>query len=131
MWTKPKTMFKMHSQNLDQAKQEYAKEMEGYGEAMQKAINNNKAMILEMRAQKINERAEEIRERNERIDALQKRNDEMEIRMQEIEEYQQGKIGKPLNGEFKNDMDELGQAFRDMGKNKREVISITSNRQKS
>lgn len=102
-------------EELDQAQQEYEEEVENYRQSMQADIEANKLEIARLREQKIDARADAIRERNERIDALQKRNEEMEARIKAYK-IRTRENWQEFKREFNNDMDELGRAFKDLGK---------------
>jgi TolA-binding protein len=102
-------------EELDQAQREYAEEVENYRQSMQTDIDNNKQEIARLRERRINDRAEVIRRRNERIDELQRRNEEMEARIRDYKSNNR-ENWQEFKREFNNDMDELGKAFRDLGK---------------
>lgn len=102
-------------EELDQAQREYAEEVEEYRQSMQTDIDNNKLEIARLRERRINDRADVIRKRNERIDELQRRNEEMEARIREYKSNSR-ENWQEFKREFNNDMDELGKAFRDLGK---------------
>jgi hypothetical protein len=101
--------------NLDKANKQYAKEVASYRESIETDLRNNKLRIAKLKEKRSDEKEEALVERNEKIDALQKRNDELETRMRQYRSDNKENWNE-FKREFSHDMDELGKAFKDLGK---------------
>ena len=101
--------------NLDKANKQYAKEVASYRAAMESDLINNKLRIAKLKEEKTDAKEEALVIRNEKIAALQKRNDELESRMMQYRGDNK-ENWKEFKREFSHDMDELGKAFKDLGK---------------
>ena len=86
-----------------------------FRQSIQADIESNKLQIEQLRKEKVKAKAAAIEERNKRIEELREQNDKLEAR---IKEYKSNSRENWLEfkREFKNDMDELGKAFKDLGK---------------
>lgn len=104
--------------NLDQANKQYAKEVASYRATMESDLINNKLRIAKLKEEKSDAKEEALVIRNEKIAALQKRNDELESRMMQYRGDNK-ENWKEFKREFSHDMDELGKAFKDLGKDNR------------
>lgn len=101
--------------DLAQANKQYAKEVASYRTAMEADLINNKIRIAKLKEERSDAKEEVLVIRNEKIAAIQKRNDELESRM--IQYRGDSKENwKEFKREFNHDMDELGKAFKDLGK---------------
>lgn len=101
---------------LDQANEEYAKEVAIYRSSMETSIRDNKLAIAKMTEQKSHVKEGTLKARNLEVEALKKRNDEMESRLNEYKSDNK-ENWKAFKREFNNDMDELGKAFKDLSVN--------------
>ena len=102
-------------EELEQAQREYEEEVEAYRQSVQTRIDNNKLEIERLRERRATDRADIVRRRNERIDTLQRRNEELEERIRTYKSNSR-ENWQEFRREFNNDMDELGKAFKNLGK---------------
>lgn len=99
--------------NLIKAQEAYNEELENFREEMKIAINNNKAMLKELRDSKwiLDQKAK--KKRIEQIAELQKKNDDLEFRLNNTNEQKQSNW-KKFKEEFNYDMNELGKSIKDI-----------------
>ena len=102
-------------EELQKAREDYEREVSEYRQSVQADIDYNKELIAKMKEERVVAKEEEIKARNERIEALQERNNELEGRMAAFKSDSR-ENWQEFKREFNNDMKELGDAFRDIGK---------------
>jgi hypothetical protein len=101
--------------NLAQANKQYAKEVASYRASMEIELRNNKLRIAKLKDEKSDAKEEALVIREAKIDAIQKQNDDLESRMRQYRSDNR-ENWKEFKTEFNHDMNELGKAFKDLGK---------------
>jgi hypothetical protein len=101
--------------DLDNANQDYVKEVDNYRTEIAQRTNENNTRIAEMRSKANDRKAAAREDYNRRIDDLDRKNAEMKVK---LDNYKAGSKENWENFriEFNRDMDELGNAFSDLGK---------------
>lgn len=100
---------------LDEAQKAYEEEVEDFRQSIQADIDYNKSQIEKLKKEKVTLKAKVAEERNKQIEALRERNNELEQRIREYKSNSR-ENWEEFKREFKNDMSELGDAFKDLGK---------------
>ncbi|MBP7809206.1 MAG: peptidase M23 [Bacteroidia bacterium] len=105
------------NQDLNKANEDYLTEVEAYKKETAEKIAANEQSIAEFKLRVENEKKEAKEDYKKRIAELEQKNSDMK---KVIDEYQaEGKDKwESFKTEFNHDMEELGQAFKDLGKNK-------------
>jgi len=101
-------------EDLDKATIAYQQEVEDYRNDVAAQIQENQDMIAQLKAERLNLKKDAQLEREARINELEKRNDLMRARMNEYK-YKSKEGWENFKREFKHDMSELGQAFKNIG----------------
>ena len=101
-------------QDLDAANKEYLAEIENFRVEMAARIDANDKRIAELKANLVHEKKEARADYKKRIDALEQKNRDLK---KEMDEYKAtGRENWEIfKTEFNHDMDQLGQAFKDIG----------------
>jgi peptidoglycan hydrolase CwlO-like protein len=103
------------NKDLNKAEEDYQREIEDYRRETANEISENERKIEELRARADQEKKEVRADYNKKVDELQERNTRMKTRMDEYKaDNREG--WQNFKKEWRHDMDELGQAFRDIGK---------------
>jgi vacuolar-type H+-ATPase subunit H len=103
-------------ENVIEAKQDLSEAQREYREEQDKRLRENEKSIEEYRL-KINDQKEADRAAYQsRIDDLERRNKDMRVKLDTYNDPDESKW-ENFKNEFNHDMEELGNAFRDMGKN--------------
>ena len=101
-------------QDLDAANKEYLAEIENFRIEMAARIDANDKRIAELKANISHERKEVRADYKNRIDALEKKNRDLKKKM-EVYNDNGRENWEIFKAEFNHDMDQLGQAFKDVG----------------
>ena len=102
-------------QDLNKAEEDYASDMEQFRTETDSAIARNQREIDELNKNTAKEKKEAREEYRKRIAELDQRNKNMKLKMEEYKGEGKEKW-ESFKREFKHDMDELGQALRDLGR---------------
>ena len=101
-------------QDLDAANKEYLVEIENFRIEMAARIDANDKRIAELKANISHEKKEVRADYKKRIDALEKKNRDLKKKM-EVYNDNGRENWEIFKAEFNHDMDQLGQAFKDIG----------------
>ena len=101
-------------QDLDAANKEFLADMENFRVEMVAKIDANDKRIAELKANMVNEKKTAQADYKKKIDDLEKRNRALKAK---IDGYEgEGKENwENFKAEFNHDMDQFGQAFKDIG----------------
>jgi hypothetical protein len=101
------------NQDLDEANQEYLADVEKYRKETADRIAENERSINEFNARVESDKQEAKEDYRKKIMALEQKNSDMKKKM---DDYKiEGKEGwEKFKTEFSHDMDEVGQAFKDL-----------------
>lgn len=102
--------------DLDKAEADYTADMEKYRKETDERIAANQKSIDEFNERISKEKKEARKEYREKIDALNEKNRDMKKRLDDYKGEGNEKW-QSFKREFNHDMDELGNAVRDIGKN--------------
>lgn len=103
------------SEDLNKAKEDYLIEIENYKLETAQELDANDKIIADLEAKMAREKAVAKETDKKRLAELKKKNQEMK---EKIDKYKaEGKEKwDSFKAEFKHDMEELGKAFKDIGK---------------
>jgi len=103
------------NENLVKADEQYVQDMNNYKKDAEEKLAANEKSTAEFNARIENKKEVAKKEYQEKIAKLEQRNTDMKKR---LEDYQAGgkENWKSFKNEFSHDMNELGQAFRDLMK---------------
>lgn len=101
-------------QDLDAARKEYLADIENFRKETASRIAANDRRIAELKANIAHEKSEARADYKKKIADLEQKNRDMKKALDEYKE--EGKENwERFKAEFNHDMDELGQAFKDIG----------------
>jgi Skp family chaperone for outer membrane proteins len=101
------------NKDLEKANAEYTADIESYRNATAEKIATNEKSIADFKARTDMEKKDAKAEYKKKIADLEKRNTDMKKKMDEYQE--QGKENwETFKTEFNHDMDEIGNAFKDL-----------------
>lgn len=103
------------SKKLDEAQEAYLVEMENYKLETAKELEANDKTISDIEAKIEHERADVKANYQKKIAELKEKNQKMKDKMKNYKAEGKEKW-ESFKSEFKHDMDELGKAFKDLGK---------------
>jgi F0F1-type ATP synthase membrane subunit b/b' len=104
------------NQDLAKAQNEYMEDMENYRREMTVKFDENDKNIRDFNDRIVNEKKDAKGEYKKRLTELEEKNNEMRRRMTDYKA--DGKDNwESFKAEFNRDMEELGQAFKDLGEN--------------
>jgi phosphoenolpyruvate-protein kinase (PTS system EI component) len=101
------------NQDLDQANREYLADVETYRKEASEKIAANEKSIAEFNARMANEKSEAKAAYQEKINAIEQKNSDMKKKMDEYKAEGKDQWEK-FKLEFSRDMDELGNAFKNL-----------------
>lgn len=101
--------------NLDLANEEYLREIENYKIETAKEVEANEKAIADLEESIEHGKVAVKTEYKQKLVALKQKNHEMKEKMENYRAEGKEKW-ESFKAEFKHDMDEMGQAFRDLGK---------------
>lgn len=99
--------------DLKEAKDDYTQEIEAYRQETAEKIATNDKSITDFKARIATEKKEAKADYNKKIVALEKKNSDLKKRMDDYKETSK-ENWLTFKTEFNRDMDELGQAFKDL-----------------
>jgi len=100
------------NKTLEIANEEYLAELDQFRSETAKTVAENDLSIAEFKTKIEHEKKEAKAEYKEKIEVLEKKNSDMKMKMEEYKADGKENWNK-FKTEFKNDMDELGKAFKD------------------
>jgi hypothetical protein len=104
------------SQNLDQAKQDYNEEYNKFKRHAEEQIAANEKCVADLKDNAKDLKKEQKAAYEATIKDLEAKNDMMKQKLKDRQEEDQTKW-ESFKSEFSHDMEELGNAFNDIGKN--------------
>jgi DNA repair exonuclease SbcCD ATPase subunit len=108
-----KSDVKDAKEDLHDANEEYLVDVENYKKETADKISANNQSIAEFKARKASDKKEAREEYNEKIAKLEAKNSDMQKKMDDYKT--EGKENwEKFKTEFSHDMDELGNAFKDL-----------------
>lgn len=111
-----KEEVKEAQEQLQNAETEYVKERDSFKTEATQKIESNKREIAVLK-ERMKERPKKIKEKyRTEIDELERKNDNLEQRIANVEAENRREQWEEFKREFNHDMDELGTALKDFGK---------------
>ncbi len=101
------------NQQLDEANKEYMAEVENYRKETSEKISSNDQRILELKANIANQKKEVRADYQKKIAALEQKNQELRKKMDDYKADSKDNW-EAFKKEFNHDMEELGNAFKDL-----------------
>lgn len=104
------------NEDLEEAKEAYYKELTNYRIEMAARLAENEQSIADLKARIDSEKKETRADRKARIEELEEKNNEMKTKIDEYNDEDPTRWEK-FKAEFNHDMKELGNGFKNLGKN--------------
>jgi hypothetical protein len=104
------------TQDLEEAKYDYVTEYNSFKAESDLQITANEQLIADLKAYSANKKKEEKAALEQKIQVLEEKNKTMKEKVKEYKEDGKEKW-QSFKREFKHDMDELGQALKDLTQN--------------
>ena len=100
--------------DLSAAQEDYKAELEKFRNESNDKLTSNEKEIADLRSKMINEKKEMKEDYNRKVDAMEAKNAEMKKRLDDYHDDGGNAKWQSFKTEFNHDMDELGNAFKDL-----------------